>query len=460
MSVEMAVSGDSIINRRVTVCKDKQVREILDIFSDVDVGFTHCEVLIHDYEGDELYPAAEAGGTWMRAPRYVADELQELGFNTVSLASNHALDYSYGGLYATWDALDAVGISHAGTGPNLAGAASPTYREVNGARVALISMTSSFTDWSRAGEARRDMQGRPGVNPLRYYNVVDPETRKRMTDIAERRGWWVSQQGDKWILNAPGIHHSLDTFVESEDASTEGAMETVVDSDDRKRNLNAIQDASAQADIVLVHIHNHAWDSDQNLSSPADFLPPFLRECVDAGADLVVSQGSHAPLRGIEVHEGIPIFYDPGDLFMMSDTTKKLPHDFYTRYREHLDTPAERALPSEGFASRGLSRQVEDGDDEYDDVDYGGTVHHPPGGYFATPVNGNIVPKVEYDDDFEVQQITLTPGELLEQPKLYAGVPRRSTGERATEILEYVASLSEQYDTTIEIDGDTARVLL
>lgn len=461
MSVEIAVSGDSIINRRVSVCQKEQVRELLDIFTDVDVAFTHCEVLIHDYEGDKTYPAAEAGGTWMRAPPFVAEEFKKMGFNAVSLASNHALDYSYGGLYSTWDALDQAEISHAGTGTNLADASSPSYREVNGARVALVSMTSSFADWSRAGEARRDLQGRPGVNPLRYYNVVSSETRELMTDIAEKRGWWVSQQGNEWLLNAPGTHHSLDRLIESDEESEEGPMKTIIDSNDRKRNLRAIEDASAQADIVLVHTHTHAWDPAENLSAPADFLPPFTRDCIEAGADIVVSQGSHAPLRGIEIHEGRPIFYDPGDLFMMSDTTAKLPHDFYERYGSNLDTPAAHALPSEGFAARGLNQQVASDEDGRDDhVDYGGVVHSPPGGYFATPVNGNIVPVIEFDNEYRLENITLNPGELLERPTVYSGVPRRAKGDRAEEILEYVASISEQYGTDINVDGDTGYVTL
>lgn len=457
MSVELAVSGDSIINRRVSVCSEERVRELLDVFAAADVAFTHCEVLIHDYEGTETYPAAEAGGTWMRAPPFVADELRRTGFDAVSLASNHALDYAYGGLYATWDALDRVGISHAGTGKNLAEAAAPAYREVEGARVAVLSMTTSFTDWSRAGEARRDMPGRPGVNPLRYHSVVDPETRELLTDVARRRGWWVSQQGDEWILNRPGVHHSLDRFVESDGASADGAAKTVVDETDRERNLRAIRDASSQADVVLVHVHDHAWNPDESLSVPADFMPPFARECVEAGADVFVAQGSHAPLRGVEVHDGRPIFYDPGDLFMMSDTTERLPHDFYERYGSNLDVHAADALPSEGFESRGLNKQVS-ADDAGDDVDYGGVVHHPPGGYFATPVRGNVVPVVEFDDGFRPERITLHPGELMERPTLYAGVPRRAKGDRAAEILEYVASLSEAYDTAVDVDGDTGYV--
>ena len=71
---------------------------MIKILRDTDIGYTHLETLMHDYDEAEVYPAAAAGGTWMRSPRFVADELKWAGFNMASHASNHALDYSYGGL--------------------------------------------------------------------------------------------------------------------------------------------------------------------------------------------------------------------------------------------------------------------------------------------------------------------------------------------------------------------------
>src|SRR4030042_5444482 len=108
----LAVTGDSILNRRISVVTDERFLFVIQIIRDADVGYTHLEMLIHDYEGPELYPAAEAGWTWMRAPGFVADELKWAGFNIVSHASNHSLDYSYGGLKSTWKALDETGIPH------------------------------------------------------------------------------------------------------------------------------------------------------------------------------------------------------------------------------------------------------------------------------------------------------------------------------------------------------------
>ena len=60
---------------------------MIKILRDTDIGYTHLETLMHDYDEAEVYPAAAAGGTWMRSPRFVADELKWAGFNIVSHAS-------------------------------------------------------------------------------------------------------------------------------------------------------------------------------------------------------------------------------------------------------------------------------------------------------------------------------------------------------------------------------------
>lgn len=99
--------------------REKGFISLIDIIRDADVGFTNLETLVHNYEGPEIYPAAEAGWTWMRSPAFVIEELKWAGFKIVSHASNHSFDYSYGGLKSTWEALAAAGMVCAGTGNNL-----------------------------------------------------------------------------------------------------------------------------------------------------------------------------------------------------------------------------------------------------------------------------------------------------------------------------------------------------
>jgi poly-gamma-glutamate synthesis protein (capsule biosynthesis protein) len=138
---------------------------MLEIIRETNAAYTNMEVLLHDYEG---YPAANSGGTWMRADPQMAEELAWAGFDMVSLANNHTLDYGVGGLRATIDALNAADLIWAGAGMNLARARAPHYMETDGGRVAIISVASTFTEGWEAGSQGRTVEGRPGLSPLRY----------------------------------------------------------------------------------------------------------------------------------------------------------------------------------------------------------------------------------------------------------------------------------------------------
>ena len=72
--------------------------------------------------------------------------------------------------------------NNAGTGKNLAEARAPCYKDTSNGRVALISACSTFANFGRAGDQRRDLKGRPGLNPLRYltWYGVKPETILKM----------------------------------------------------------------------------------------------------------------------------------------------------------------------------------------------------------------------------------------------------------------------------------------
>lgn len=435
--MDIAVSGDWIINRRISTCQDAGFRELIHRFRNADVAVAHFESLLTEYDKPGVYPAAEAGGTWMRSPRYVAAELDWAGLDMVSHASNHALDYSYGGLRETWAALDDAGIPYAGTGRNLAGARGPTYLETPHARVALVSATTSFPPWTRAGAARKDMPGRPGVNPLRYHHALDTDTLGTIRDLAAQFNRWVLAEGEEWVFHPPGCHNTVERVLVDNDQS---GVRAIVDDRDNEGNLRAVSDAARQADFVIVHLHTHEWDPDGDLSDPAPFVERFARDCIDAGADLFLGQGSHSPLRGIEIYEDRPIFYDPGDFFLMSDTVERLPADYYESYESDLAVHPADATPADGFAAR---------PELYTDAE------NPPGGYHTGSVSATTVPVCSFDGD-RLSRIELHPGIWPDDPPVRSlGIPTRATGDDAAEILEAMANLSRPYGTTVEQINDT-----
>lgn len=441
----VAVTGDSIINRRISVYKEKRFLAMIEILRNADVSFTHLESLIHDYDGPEVYPAAEAGWTWMRSPRFVPEELKWAGFDMVSHASNHALDYSYGGLYSTWKALDEAGLPYAGTGKNLGEARDAAYLETGKGRVALISMTSSFTGWARAGETRRDVKGRPGVNPLRFYYEVDADTFETIRELAVKLGWWVTRIDKTLLFNPAGIHNTIQKFVQSENPG----IVPVANEDDIEGNLRSIRNARRQADYVLVHLHSHEWNPDKGLHTPATFVPPFAKRCIDAGADVFIAEGSHAPLRGVEVYRNKPIFYDPGDFILMSNTVTRQPADFY--WREGYSPEARRweATPADGFDARAP-------------LLHGKSQMNPVGGYFSEPVAGAVIGLCSFNDQRNLVEFKLYPVDvsMAREPRAQAGLPMLAGAAEGKKLIKFLAELSAPFGTKIEYRDGVGLVTL
>lgn len=150
----LALTGDVLLNSRVSVCREPALLGAVELLTSADITHAHLEVSLHDFADADTFGAAEGALSWMRGPTWVAEELRWLGVDLVSTASNHALDWSYGGLRSTLRALDGAGVAHAGTGEDLAAARAPAVVDTAVARVGLVSATSSFALSARAGAAR------------------------------------------------------------------------------------------------------------------------------------------------------------------------------------------------------------------------------------------------------------------------------------------------------------------
>ena len=73
------------------------------------------------------------------------------------------------------------------------------------------------------------------------------------------------------------------------------------------------------------------------------------------GADIFVQQGAHRGVGGVEIYKNKVIMYDPGDFIKMSDTTTRIPIDFYLneQYAEYGHNLRDwNATPSEAFDAR------------------------------------------------------------------------------------------------------------
>lgn len=105
-----------------------------------DIAFANLEGALTDR--GEPWPK---GYNFRTPPRFTSG-LRDAGFDIVSLANNHTMDYGIVGLEDTLDALDAAGVERAGAGRSEAEAAQPAVLQSNGLRVAFIACAATPTE--------------------------------------------------------------------------------------------------------------------------------------------------------------------------------------------------------------------------------------------------------------------------------------------------------------------------
>ena len=329
--LRLALTGDSILQRPLLARTDPALQPLCDLIRGADVAFTNLEVLANDYRGD---PAVESGGSHFGAPAWVLDELAETGFGLFATATNHCGDYGISGLLHTIDALDARRLSHAGIGRHLEDARRPAYHGHPAGTVALLSCCTTFAKGQEAGAQSADMQGRPGLNPLRFdtvYEVTGPQL-AALKEIAEQVGLEpLRQQTLKAGFGFPPDDPAV--FPVGNLHFREGArpgLRTRAKDKDVDAILRWVREARGLADVVMVSIHTHEQGATKE--TPPEFLPPVARAFLDAGADLVACHGPHL-LRGLEIVDGKPIFYSLGNFIGQNELVPKIPADGYERFR-------------------------------------------------------------------------------------------------------------------------------
>jgi poly-gamma-glutamate capsule biosynthesis protein CapA/YwtB (metallophosphatase superfamily) len=170
----LALVGDIMLSRRLTVFGEERFLALRDLLSNADAAFGNLEGPVRNW--DEGTPNISIA-TYMTTPPSYLDDLKWFGIDLVSCANNHVYDYGEGGILATLRHLDAAGIVHAGSGRNLAEAVAPGYLDTPAGRVGMIAVSCTHSPWHRAGAQRGDIVGRPGVNALdhRLTYTVDAE---------------------------------------------------------------------------------------------------------------------------------------------------------------------------------------------------------------------------------------------------------------------------------------------
>jgi poly-gamma-glutamate capsule biosynthesis protein CapA/YwtB (metallophosphatase superfamily) len=374
--ITITLAGQSMIRSDIRATAPAAVPVIQGLLKG-NVVFTNLESAVAE-KGETVHE-----GRGFLTPPEALDALETLGFNLLSLASNHAFDLKVTGIENTIREADNRKIVHAGTGKNLAEAAAPAYLHTPRGTVALVASASGLI--TAGGNATVD---RPGVNELRVE--AGNQQNEATDDLADAPA------------NTPN-------------------------QEDSERILQSIRDARQHADLVIVYQHNHVFGNHSFTTifteglperlAPNEWLRKWTHAEVDAGADIVVMHG--APLlHGVEIYHGRPIFYDLGNFIYNVPPTLT-----------YIDEPMswESVVAYVQFQGTNL-RSIS-----------------------FRPLTLNNVGNGQPDVHNEY-----TNNEFLDT----RGLPSPATGARAGYILRRLAEASKPFGTTIDVQGDTAEVVL
>lgn len=341
---KVAVMGEIMMTRPISVYEEPEFLSVIKLLKDADVAITNIEG--YGFTGFKGYPIGKGGQTNMCGDTWIADEFKWAGFNLVSVANNHSLDFGLEGFKAALDALDKIRLTYAGAGKDLWEARQPAYLETRKGRAAMVASNSSYFQLggfpspslltAMATESGKGLPGRPGINPLRH-DIIYTVTREQFDQIKKIKEECKIQTGTGWHYNI-GLHPKIDAeeinFLGCRIAVGEKpGVQYVALKQDVEGNLQSIKYAKKNASLVVVSNHSHETDPDLRSdwgNAPAAFIRKYAKDCIDAGADIFYGHGDHTG-EGIEIYKDKPIFYSFADPIVTSPNIKRLALEEYER---------------------------------------------------------------------------------------------------------------------------------
>ena len=427
----LALTGDSLITRRMPEFDDPAFAGMIDLIRECDVADTNIETTLSRFRGS---PVVESGGMALSTDPRCAHDLRRMGFNCAAFANNHTPNYGEEGVLHTLEALRDAEIVTAGAGATRGEARLPAYLDTPNGRLGFVGCASTFAPGQRAGDQTPYLPGRAGLNPLRYKTtiLVDEPAMQQIKRMAQETGLEQQWQFGEWLGFGEPLKEGEFSFLRQTYALGDG--EVRVKTEPNERDLAEIlcwtQEAKRQAGFAMVSIHAHEQGRERWL--PAEFLPTFAHACIDAGADVFVGHGPHL-LRGLEIYKGKPIFYSVGNFIFQYETMERVGADDLDNLRvEPHWTPGQVMANFHQNLERGFPADER---------------------YWET-----VLPICTFEGD-ELREIALHPLTLgFKQPVWERGTPRLASGEQAERTLQRFAELSEPYGTRIEISGARALV--
>jgi hypothetical protein len=245
-------------------------RHTRDFLRSTDITFGQLEV-----------PHSDKGTLGSSGPRGAVPKdpkmlpaIVDAGFDVLSIASNHTLDWGADALLDCIEHLRSEGVAVVGGGANIAEARKPAILERKGTKIAVLGYCSVAPSGYYAA------RNKPGIAPMRaitHYHAFEED-----------------QPGTPCEIMSFPVRSDLDALVSD------------------------VKAAKEITDIVVLSMH---WGVHNRRVVIADYQPVVAHAAIDAGADIIIGHHPHI-LKGIEVYKGKVIFYSLGNFAIDAFTPK------------------------------------------------------------------------------------------------------------------------------------------
>jgi poly-gamma-glutamate synthesis protein (capsule biosynthesis protein) len=434
----LAAVGDLISTRPLaqTVPGDPDFAAVVKILRNADAAYGNFETTAIDLSHfpGQSYPGRD---DWpLAALPEVARDIRALGFDLVSRANNHAMDFGLEGMRETSRWLDEAGIIYAGIGENRDDARAARYLETPSARIGLVSMASTYRDYADALPQHGRAPGRPGINALRTTKtvLVTPEMLRQLRSLKEaldapgKSCEMTDREAERRKQADAKASEELTVFETKFKTGARATVHYEMNPIDLEEILRSVRLGKQHSDLLVATIHSH--ETGLGCEEPGDFLALLARAAIDAGAGVFIGTGEHR-LMPVEIYKGRPIFYSLANFFW-GDMQEPLPADLYEDHRELL----EKAY---GAAAKPT------------DADLNAVIN--AAGFDDERVFQTVVAVCRWERG-KVAEVRLHPVDLgYGLPLTKSGTPRLAQPAMARSILERLQRISKPYGTTIEIDG-------
>lgn len=258
-TIRIVLLGDSLILKSMKnlVEHDERFGRVQSILREADLVFAECENPLTT----KGVPAEKI--ITVRGDPSIVNDLKMLGYDAVTLANNHAMDYGWEGLSETMDTLRENGIKYVGAGKNLDEAWSPLVIQQKGIRIGFVAFSNTLAMGFAAGPRR------PGVAPIHVTTLYENQL--------------------LWMLEEPG---------------SPPVIKTEASDEDRELLKKSLKRAKEQCDFLIAVPHWGRGSQEEVL----EYQKLLGHDMVENGVDLIYGMHAHV-VHPVEIYKRVPIIY-------------------------------------------------------------------------------------------------------------------------------------------------------